>query len=201
MLRIGITGGIGSGKSIASRLFHALGVPVYDADSRARWLMENDAQLRQQLSAAFGPETYDAAGRLNRPLLAGTVFNNPALLSQLNALVHPHVGTDFEQWATAQEQAGHPYVLKEAALLFEAGSYKQLDRIVTVFAPLAVRQARVLQRDSHRSLADVLAIMGKQLSEEEKIERADYVLTNDNVHPLLPQVLALHAIFSRPQGA
>jgi dephospho-CoA kinase len=201
MLRIGITGGIGSGKSIASRLFHALGVPVYDADSRARWLMENDAQLRAQLSAAFGPHTYDAAGGLNRVLLAGTVFNNPALLSQLNALVHPRVSTDFEQWATAQEQAGHPYVLKEAALLFEAGSYQQLDRIITVFAPLAVRQARVLQRDPHRSLADVLAIMGKQLSEEEKVQRADYVLTNDNVRPLLPQVLALHAAFSGLQKA
>jgi dephospho-CoA kinase len=201
MLRIGITGGIGSGKSIASRLFLALGVPTYDADSRARWLMENGVELRQQLSAAFGPSTYDAAGRLNRPLLAGTVFNNSALLAQLNSLVHPHVGTDFESWATAQAVAGHPYVLKEAALLFEAGSYKQLDRIITVYAPLPVREARVLRRDPHRTLADVQAIMAKQLSEEEKMQRADYVLTNDDVQPLLPQVLALHAAFSRPAGA
>ncbi|ALW84360.1 dephospho-CoA kinase [Hymenobacter sedentarius] len=195
MLRIGITGGIGSGKSIVSRLFQALGVPIYDADSRARWLMENDAELRQQLSAAFGPDTYDVNGRLNRPVLAGTVFRNPALLAQLNALVHPHVGTDFESWATAQQHAGHAYVLKEAALLFEAGSYKQLDRIITVYAPLAVRAARVLRRDPHRTAADVEAIMGKQLSEEEKVARADYVLTNDDVQPLLPQVLALHAAF------
>jgi dephospho-CoA kinase len=201
MLRIGITGGIGSGKSIASRLFHALGVPVYDADSRARWLMENDAVLRQQLSAAFGPSTYDTAGRLNRPVLAGTVFGNPARLAQLNALVHPHVGTDFERWATTQQQAGHAYVLKEAALLFEAGSYRQLDRIITVFAPLAVRQARVLRRDPHRTPTDIEAIMAKQLSEEEKMQRADYVLTNDDVQPLLPQVLALHAIFGGPQRA
>ncbi|MFC6222274.1 dephospho-CoA kinase [Hymenobacter artigasi] len=195
MLRIGITGGIGSGKSIVSRLFHALGVPIYDADTRARWVMENDAELRQQLIAAFGPATYDAAGRLNRPVLAGTVFNNPALLAQLNGLVHPHVGTDFEHWAVAQARAGHAYVLKEAALLFEAGSYKQLDRVITVFAPLAVRAARVLRRDPHRSAADVQAIMAKQLSEEEKMARADYVLTNDDVLPLLPQVLALHAAF------
>ncbi|MBU6119888.1 dephospho-CoA kinase [Hymenobacter siberiensis] len=195
MLRIGITGGIGSGKSIVSRLFHALGVPIYDADTRARWVMENDAQLRAQLIAAFGPATYDAAGRLNRPVLAGTVFNNPGLLAQLNGLVHPHVGTDFERWAVAQARAGHAYVLKEAALLFEAGSYKQLDRIITVFAPLAVRAARVLRRDPHRSAADVQAIMAKQLSEEEKMARADYVLTNDDVLPLLPQVLALHAAF------
>lgn len=201
MLRIGITGGIGSGKSIASRLFHALGVPVYDADTRARWVMENDAELRQQLTAAFGPATYDAAGRLNRPALAGTVFNNPARLAQLNGLVHPHVGTDFERWADARARAGHAYVLKEAALLFEAGSYKQLDRIITVFAPLAVRAARVLRRDPHRSAADVQAIMAKQLSEEEKMARADYVLTNDDLRPLLPQVLALHAAFRAPVKA
>ncbi|MGY3088397.1 dephospho-CoA kinase [Hymenobacter sp. UYAg731] len=198
MLRIGITGGIGSGKSIVSRLFHALGVPIYDADTRARWVMENDAELRQQLTASFGPDTYDVAGRLNRPVLAGTVFNNPALLAQLNSLVHPHVGTDFERWAREQAQAGHAYVLKEAALLFEAGSYRQLDRVITVFAPLAVRAARVLRRDPHRSTADVQAIMAKQLSEEEKIARANYVLTNDDVQPLLPQVLALHAAFSTP---
>ena len=196
MLRIGITGGIGSGKSIASRLFHALGVPVYDADTRARWVMEHDHVLREELRAAFGPDTYDAAGRLNRPALAATVFNNPARLAQLNGLVHPHVGTDFEHWATAQQEAGHAYVLKEAALLFEAGSYKQLDRIITVFAPLAVRTARVLRRDPHRSAADVAAIMAKQLNEEEKMQRADFVLVNDDVQPLLPQVLALHATFS-----
>ena len=201
MLRIGITGGIGSGKSIAGRLFHALGVPVYDADSRARWLMENDTALRQQLTDAFGPATYDLAGRLNRPVLASTVFSNPERLAQLNALVHPHVGTDFERWAAAQQQAGYAYVLKEAALLFEAGSYKQLDRIITVSAPLAVRQARVLQRDPHRSTTDVQAIMAKQLSEVEKVQRADYVLTNDDVQPLLPQVLALHAAFCALQRA
>ncbi|MBO2008519.1 dephospho-CoA kinase [Hymenobacter negativus] len=198
MLRIGITGGIGSGKSIASRLFHALGTPIYDADTRARWVMENDPELRQQLAAAFGPNTYDENGRINRPMLAGTVFNTPALLAQLNGLVHPQVGLDFERWAAAQQQAGFRYVLKEAALLFEAGSYKQLDRIITVFAPLAVRATRVLRRDPHRSAADVKSIMAKQLSEEEKMQRADYILTNDDVHPLLPQVLTLHNTFSAP---
>ena len=201
MLRIGITGGIGSGKSIASRLFHALGVPVYDADTRARWLMENDDVLGNDVRAAFGPDTYDGTGRLNRPVLAATVFQNPARLAQLNALVHPHVGTDFERWAAIQQQAGHRYVLKEAALLFEAGSYRQFDRIITVFAPRPVREARVLRRDPHRFPADVAAIMAKQLSEEEKMQRADFVLTNDDVQPLLPQVLALHAEFCKIYGA
>lgn len=195
MLRIGITGGIGSGKSIACRLFHTLGVPVYDADTRARWVMENDEALGSELRAAFGAETYDAAGRLNRLVLAGKVFDNPTRLAQLNGLVHPHVGTDFARWALARQQAGHTYVLKEAALLFEAGSYKQLDRIITVFAPLAVRTVRVLRRDPQRSATDVAAIMTKQLSEEEKMQRADYVLVNDDAQPLLPQVLALHARF------
>ena len=196
MLRIGITGGIGSGKSTASRVFHALGVPVYDADTRARWLMEHDADLHQQLSAAFGPVAFDAAGRLNRPALAAAVFGQPALLARLNALVHPRVGQDFAHWAEAQQRAGHRYVLKEAALLFEAGSYRQLDRVVVVAAPRAVRLARVLRRDPQRSPADVQAIMAKQLGEEETTRRADDVLTNDDVQPLLPQVLALHAAFA-----
>ncbi len=195
MLRIGITGGIGSGKSIASRVFHALGVPVYDADTRARWVMENDPALRAELQAAFGPDTYDAAGRLNRLALAATVFRDPARLAHLNGLVHPHVGTDFARWAGAAQQAGHAYVLKEAALLFEAGSARQLDRVITVFAPVPVRVARVLRRDPQRSPADVAAIMAKQLSEDEKQRRAHYVLVNDDVRPLLPQVLALHAAF------
>ena len=201
MLRIGITGGIGSGKSTASRVFQALGVPVYDADTRARWLMEHDAALRTELLAAFGPTAYDAAGRLNRVVLAGTVFNDPVRLAQLNALVHPHVGTDFERWAAGHQQAGCTYVLKEAALLFETGSYRQLDRMVTVAAPLPVRLARVLRRDPHRTPADVQAIMGKQLDEDEKCRRADHVLTNDDVLPLLPQVLALHAAFGAPVTA
>lgn len=198
MQRIGITGGIGSGKSIASRVFQALGVPVYDADSRARWLMEHAPVLRAELITAFGPDTYNEAGCLNRPALAAIVFQNAERLAQLNALVHPHVGTDFAAWALAAEANGCAYVLKEAALLFEAGSYQQLNRIVTVYAPAAVRLARVLRRDPQRSPAEVAAIMGKQLSEEEKRQRADHVLLNDDEQPLLPQVLALHALFSMP---
>jgi dephospho-CoA kinase len=197
MLRIGITGGIGSGKSIVSRLFQVLGVPIYDADTRARWVMENDPVLRQQLQAAFGPDTYDGTGRLNRPLLAQRVFPHPARLAQLNALVHPRVGADFEQWAIAQQDAGHAYVLKEAALLFESGSYKQLDQVITVTAPLAIRQARVLRRDPHRSPEEVLAIMAKQLSEEEKIARAQHVILNDEAHLLIPQALDLHTVLRK----
>ncbi len=193
MLRIGITGGIGSGKSVVSRVFGLLGVPVYDSDQRARWVMEHDALLREQLQAAFGPDAYTPAGQLNRPGLARTVFGDPARLARLNALVHPRVGEDFARWAATQQAAGAPYVLKEAALLFESGAYKTLDRIVTVAAPLAVREARVLRRDPHRTAADVQAIIGKQLGEAERQQRADYLIHNDDVQPVLPQVLALDA--------
>lgn len=195
MLRIGITGGIGSGKSVVARVFAALGVPVYDSDSRAKHVMANDLVLRAQLQEAFGAEAYDAAGQLNRPHLARVAFGDAVQLARLNALVHPRVGEDFATWATAQAAAGYPYVLKEAALLYESGSYRGLDGIITVWAPAGVRAARVLRRDSHRSAADVQAIMDKQLSEEEKLARADYVVYNDDSQLVLPQVLALDEKF------
>ncbi|OUJ70252.1 dephospho-CoA kinase [Hymenobacter crusticola] len=191
-MRVGITGGIGSGKSVVCRLFQVLGVPVYDSDFRAKWLMAHDVALRSELVAAFGAETFDAAGQLNRTYLARTAFNDPAQLTRLNQLVHPYVGRDFEQWAAERQQAGHAYVLKEAALLYESGAYRQLDRIITVFAPLPLRQARVLRRDPHRTADDILTIVGKQLSEEEKLSRADYIIYNDDTQLLIPQVLALH---------
>ena len=195
MLRIGITGGIGSGKSVVSRLFAILGAPVYDSDSRARWLMEHDARLRTQLRAAFGAAAYNAAGQLDRPFLARTVFADPARLAQLNELVHPRVGDDFAAWSDVQQVGGQAYVLKEAALLYESGAYRQLDRIITVAAPLALRQARVLARDPHRTAADVQHIISRQLPEEEKLARADYVVDNDETQLLLPQALRLDALF------
>lgn len=195
MLRIGITGGIGSGKSVVCRLFQTLGAPVYDSDARAKWVMAHDVQLRDELTAAFGPETFDTQGQLNRAYLARVAFPDPAQLARLNALVHPHVGRDFAAWATARQAEGHAYILKEAALLYESGAYQQLSRIITVFAPQAIRQARVLRRDPHRTPEDILTIIGKQMSEEEKLERADYVVYNDDEQLLLPQVLQLDAEF------
>ena len=195
MLRIGITGGIGSGKSMVARVFAALGVPVYDSDSRAKHVMAHDLVLRAQLQAAFGTEAYDTAGQLNRPYLANVAFNDAAQLARLNALVHPRVGEDFATWSAAQAAAGQPYILKEAALLYESEAYKGLNAIITVFAPAEVRAARVLRRDSHRSAADVQAIMSKQLSEDEKLARAEHVVYNDDSQLVLPQVLALDAAF------
>ncbi|MBG8554467.1 dephospho-CoA kinase [Hymenobacter guriensis] len=194
MLRIGITGGIGSGKSVVCRVFQVLGVPVYDSDARAKWVMAHDTALRQELVAAFGTAVFGADGQLDRPYLARLAFNDPAQLAKLNGLVHPHVGRDFAEWSEGQAQLGKPYILKEAALLYESGAYKQLDRIITVFAPETVRHARVLLRDPHRTADDIVSIMGKQLSEEEKLQRADFIIHNDDQHLVLPQVLKLHQI-------
>jgi dephospho-CoA kinase len=157
--------------------------------------MAHDQTLREQLVAAFGPETYTAEGMLNRVHLAQRVFKDAVQVAQLNGLVHPRVGQDFEAWVAAQKAAGQPYILKEAALLYESGAYRQLDRIITVFAPPEVRATRVLSRDPHRTPADVQAIMGQQLSDDEKLQRADYVVYNDDSQLVLPQVLALDAAF------
>jgi dephospho-CoA kinase len=200
MLRIGITGGIGSGKSVVARVFAALGVPVYDSDSRAKHVMATDLVLRAQLQEAFGAEAYDTAGQLNRPYLARVAFNDATQLARLNALVHPRVGEDFATWSATQVAVGQAYILKEAALLYESGAYRGLDGIITVFAPAEVRAARVVRRDAHRSAADVAAIMSKQLSEDEKLARADYVVYNDDSQLVLPQVLALHTAFRKDRA-
>lgn len=193
MLKIGITGGIGVGKTTVCRVFDVLDIPVYDADTRAKWVMQHDEVLKQELKAAFGEETYTLAGHLDRAYLASVVFNNQEKLDGLNALVHPRVGIDFANWATANTHA--PYLLKEAALMFESESWRQVDEVIVVTAPLDVRLQRLLQRDPHRTEADVKAIIAKQLSEEEKIARAQHVIHNDGKQLLITQVLALHQQF------
>lgn len=190
MLKVGITGGIGSGKSVVCRVFALLGIPVYDSDHRAKWVMAHDPVLRQELIRAFGESTYDAAGHLNRPYLANLVFNQPQQLAVLNSLVHPRVKADFESWTKAAHQA--PYILKEAALMYESQAHKQVQRIITVSAPEEVRIARVLRRDPHRKEADVKAIIDKQLPEAERQARADFVIQNDERQLIIPQVLTIH---------
>ncbi|WP_187262836.1 dephospho-CoA kinase [Pontibacter beigongshangensis] len=193
MLKIGITGGIGAGKSIVCRVFQLLGVPVYDSDARAKQVMQQNAALKDDLINTFGPDAYDTAGTLNRSYIASQVFNNPERLARLNALVHPRVATDFEQWAAAQAPA--PYVLKEAALMYESQAWRQMDEIITVFSPMEVRIRRLLHRDAHRTEADVRAIISRQLQEEEKIARADHIIYNDDQQLIIPQVIALHQQF------
>lgn len=190
MLEIGITGGIGAGKSVVCRVFQTLGIPVYDADSRAKGLMVNDPVLVENIKAEFGQQAYTPEGALNRAYLAKTAFHDPERLARLNALVHPRVGVDYKQW-TKKNQAA-PYLLKEAALLFESGSYQQLDYIITVRASVDVRVRRVLKRDPQRDEQQVRAIIGKQWSEEQRQGEADFVIDNSGGELLIPQVLNLH---------
>ena len=189
-LQVGITGGIGSGKSLVCRLFSLLQVPVYEADGRARWLMNHDPHLTASIRQAFGEAAYTPEGRLNRSWLSARVFSDPPQVEQLNALVHPRVADDYAAWVA--QYANAPYVLKEAALLYEAGSWQQLDRMVMVYADEARRIQRVQRRDPHRSEEEIQAIMARQLPEEEKLKRADHVIYNDERQLVIPQVLALH---------
>jgi dephospho-CoA kinase len=194
-LQIGITGGIGSGKSLIARLFSTLGVPVYDADTRARRLMNYHQPLKKEIQLLFGPESYLPDGLLNRPYMAAQVFNDHEKMTRVNALVHPKVGEDYAQWVLAHPMAA--YVLKEAALLFESNSYRMLDYTISVVAPIELRIRRVRQRDPHRTEQEVLAIIGKQMREEERQQRADFLLYNDDSQLVIPQVLALHQQFIR----
>jgi dephospho-CoA kinase len=190
MLKVGITGGIGVGKTVVSRVFALLGVPVYDSDARAKWVMHHDKALRKELIGAFGPQAYTEAGELDRPYIAGIVFNDPGRLEQLNSLVHPHVRDDFANWAASH--AKKPYLLKEAALMYESEAWKQMDRIITVYAPMDVRIKRLQQRDRHRSEEAIRAIIARQLSEEERMSRANHIIYNDDQQLVIPQVLRLH---------
>lgn len=191
-LQIGITGGIGSGKSTICRIFKVLGVPVYDADLRARQLMEHDQMLIESIRQTFGAAAYKKDGTLDRIFMANAVFGNQEALTQLNALVHPRVRLDYEAWSSAQLAR---YVLREAALLYESGSYTTVEKMIVVTSPHDLRIKRVLLRDKHRSHKDIEAIIANQLSDEEKSKRADYIIQNDERHLVIPQVLALHQQF------
>lgn len=189
MLKVGITGGIGSGKTTVCKIFETLGIPVYYADDRAKWLMTHDPELVEAISNTFGQDAYSPEGQLNRAYLAKVVFGDNEKLAQLNALVHPAVFRDGSQWHHSQTDA--PYTLREAALLFESGSYRAIDKMIVVTAPLELRVKRVIERDQVTADA-VMARIEKQWPEEEKVKRADFVVLNDGERLLVPQVLEIH---------
>jgi dephospho-CoA kinase len=193
ILQIGITGGIGSGKSLVSKIFSALGIPIYDADSHAKELMTTDGILISQIKKEFGDLSYED-GSLNRAYLANHVFHDEQKLEKLNSLVHPRVALHYQNWFL--KNSDKPYVLKEAALLFETGSYKLLDKIIVVTAPEELRIQRVIVRDPHRTVEQIKAIVGKQMPEHKKQELADYLVVNDETQLLIPQILHLHRVFS-----
>lgn len=190
MKKIGITGGIGSGKSTVCRVFALLGAAIYDSDREAKRLMNSDPHLTAQIRELFGPEAYQQ-GQLNRPFLASIVFHNPERLAQLNTLVHPAVAADFEQWAKKQPA---PYVIEESAILFEAGADRNMDETVAVVAPEALRIQRTCLRD-HSDEVAVRARMARQMSDEERMARADHILVADEKRLLIPQIIELHKRF------
>ncbi len=192
-IQIGVTGGIGSGKSLICRIFQSLGTPVYDADSRAKIVMTTDGILVEQIKKEFGTLSYHPDGSLNRAHLSQTVFGNPERLNTLNGLVHPRVGLDYDAWV--QRYKDSPYVIREAALLYEAGVHASLGRIVVVYAPADVRIKRVLVRDPQRTEQEVKDIMNNQWADEEKMKSADAIVYNDEHHLVIPQVISLHQKF------
>lgn len=190
-LRVGITGGIGSGKTTVCRMYEALGIPVYYADDWAKWLIANDAALKKGIVEIFGPQAYTPEGDYNRPFVAGVVFADKEKLAALNALVHPAVERHSRQWHEEQSASGGAYTLKEAALLIESGGHKFIDYLIVVTAPEALRVQRVVQRDGI-SEDQVRARMTNQLPEAEKVKLADFVIVNDGVQMLIPQVWRIH---------
>ena len=187
MLRIGLTGGIGSGKTTVARVFETMGIPVYYADDAAKRLMNNDPALKKALIDLFGELCYKD-GTLNRSYLASLVFQDPQKREQLNQLVHPATIADANDWLSKQNAV---YALREAALLFESGAAEGLDYVIGVSAPTAIRIKRVMQRDQ-LSEEDVKKRMATQLQDTIKLKLCDFVIINDDRVALLPQVLSLH---------
>ena len=189
MKKVGITGGIGSGKTTVCALFKTLGIPVYNADERAKWLMNHDADVMRSVKELIGDEAYDSEQMANSKLIASIVFRDKKLLDALNQIIHPAVAKDGESWYAAQQ--AHAYVLKESALMFETEIYKDMDKNILVISPEALRIERVRKRD-HSSVEAIKERMNHQMSDEEKIPLADYIIHNDTDHSLIEQVIAIH---------
>jgi dephospho-CoA kinase len=190
-LRVGITGGIGSGKTTVCHLFEALGVPVYYADYWAKWLTTNDTAVKNAIMELFGAAAYLPDGTYHRAEVARQVFSDKEKLARLNAILHPAVEQHGQSWHRDRAAEGHAYTLKEAALMIESGSYKHLDQLIVVTAPEMLRIQRVMQRDGLTE-AEVRQRMSHQLPESEKIKLADRLIHNDGSESLIQQVWSLH---------
>ena len=194
MLRVGLTGGIGSGKSTVAKIFESLGIPVYYADDAAKQIMNTDEELKGALIKNFGDKVYKE-GLLDRAWLGSIVFADKEKLALLNSLTHPITIRDADRWMEKQQS---PYTIKEAALLFESRANEHLDHIIGVYAPQELRIRRVMARDKVTE-AEVLKRINRQMNEEEKMKRCDSVIVNDEKQPVIQQVLALHEKFLKPQ--
>lgn len=190
MLKIGLTGGIGSGKSTIAKIFNTLGIPIFDADAVAKSIMQNNASVKTQLINAFGPEIFEQT-TLNRKYLAAIVFKDASKLKQLNNITHPATIQAAEDWIALQSA---PYIIKEAALLFEAKSASNLDFIIGVQAPIELRVRRAMKR-SNLSEKAVMQRIEKQMDNDKKMQLCDFIIVNDEQQAILPQVLSLHLKF------
>ncbi len=190
MIKVGITGGIGSGKSIVCEMLTHLGISVYNADIRAKWLMNNNLTLKQALSNRWGEKLY-INNQLDKQYLAEIIFNDKKALEYVNSVVHPAVNTDFDDWCKLHYT--NLYVIKEAALLFESNAYKLMDVMVTVFAPENLRIERVVNRDNI-SIDQIMNRINNQLPESDKVKRSDYVIYNNEQQSVIEQVNKLHSI-------
>ena len=187
MLKIGLTGGIGGGKSTVAKVFEVLGMPVYYADDAAKKLMNEEGPLKQQIQKIFGATAY-RNGQLDRKYVADIVFKKPDKLQLLNALVHPATINDAQKWMQRQRTS---YAIKEAALIFESGAQQQLDYVIGVYAPTPLRIQRTMQRDGITE-EEVIARINKQLDENSKMQLCDFVIVNDEEQLLIPQVVEVH---------
>ncbi|HKM94402.1 MAG TPA: dephospho-CoA kinase [Prolixibacteraceae bacterium] len=188
MIKVGLTGGIGAGKSMVCNIFSKLGIPVYVADTEAKLLMNTNPAIRQQLLALFGKNIYLENDVLDRKKLSEIIFNDKIALAKVNAIVHPIVRKHFDKWADLQKSA---YVIQEAAILFESGQNIHFDKIILLTAPYEVKIERVMKRDNV-SREKVIERMNNQLTDEEKILKSDFIINNDNISMVLPQVLDIN---------
>jgi len=191
MLKVGITGGIGSGKSTICNVLKNLGVPIFSSDDVGKQLLNNDDNLKRLIKKTFDSDMFTSTGSLDRERMAKLVFNNPDELKKLNELVHPRVKAEFDSWCKKNEK--RPYVVKEAAILFETGQHKELDKMVTVFCPKEERIQRILKRDD-TTQGSIEKRMIHQFSDAERNALADYIILNDGKEDLLPQVMELHEL-------
>ena len=194
MIKVGLTGGIGSGKSLVAKVFSVLGASVYDSDFATKQLYLTNLELKKQLITNFGNQTYYEDGKLNRKYLGEIVFGNKSKLGLINKIVHPFVKLDFEEWL--KKTGKEKYIIKEAAILIESGAYKQVDKIIVVSAPKDVRIKRVIARDK-TTREEVIRRMNNQLSDEKLLDFADYLVKNDSKSSLLCQIVNIHNLLQK----
>lgn len=196
MIKLGLTGGIGSGKTTVAEIFESLGVPVYYSDFWAKKLTNSNTEIISKLKKEFGYKIYSKDKTLNKVLLSKIIFSDKSKLEIVNKIIHPVVKNHFDNWADIQEKTKHKYIIKEAAILFESGAYKQVNKVIIVSTELDLRIARLQKRDGS-SKDDISKKIASQMPEEEKIKLSDYIIYNNENDMLLPQVLKFQDIFNK----